>query len=53
VNVYNQTGAFVKTIKVSNDSKDIEVTISGLSSGVYFLELQNDSEKSWKKIIVE
>jgi hypothetical protein len=53
VNVYTQTGAFVKTIKVSNDSKDIEVTMPGLSSGVYFLELQNDSEKSWKKIIVE
>ncbi|WP_396168135.1 T9SS type A sorting domain-containing protein [Flavobacterium sp.] len=52
VNVYTQTGAFVKTIEVSNDSKDIDVSISGLSTGVYLLELKNDSEKSWKKVII-
>lgn len=52
VNVYSQTGALVKTIEVTDESNEVELKVSGLQSGVYFLELQNDSEKSWKKIIV-
>lgn len=53
VNVYNQTGAMVKTIDVKNDAKEVELGVNGIQSGVYFLELQNASEKSWKKIIIE
>jgi hypothetical protein len=52
VNLYNQTGALVKTINVTDDSKEVELSVSGVQAGVYFLELQNDSEKSWKKVIV-
>ena len=52
VNLYNQTGALVKTINVNDDSKEVEVNVSGIQSGVYFLELLNSSEKSWKKVIV-
>ena len=52
VNVYNQTGGLVKTIKVTADSREVKVDVNGIQSGVYFLELQNDSEKSWKKVIV-
>jgi hypothetical protein len=52
VNLYNQTGALVKTIDVTKDSSELKVTTNGIQSGVYFLELQNDSEKSWKKIIL-
>lgn len=52
VNVYNQTGALVKTIKVAADSREVKVDVNGIESGLYFLELQNDSEKSWKKVIV-
>ena len=52
VNLYNQTGALVKTINVADDSKEVELSISGMQAGVYLLELQNDSEKSWKKVIV-
>ncbi|WP_298303218.1 T9SS type A sorting domain-containing protein [Flavobacterium sp.] len=52
VNVYSQTGALVKTIEVADDSNEVELKVSGLQSGVYFLELQNDSEKSWKKVII-
>jgi hypothetical protein len=51
INVYSQTGALVKIITV--DSEENEINIKGLQTGVYFLELQNDSEKSWKKIMVE
>jgi hypothetical protein len=52
VNVYSQTGALVKTIEVTDESNEVELKVSGLQSGVYFLELQNDSEKSWKKVII-
>jgi hypothetical protein len=49
--VYSQTGAVVKTINV-NSIEATEVNVKGLQAGVYFLELNNSSEKSWKKIIV-
>mgnify|MGYP000374095237 CR=1 FL=1 len=52
VNIYSQTGALVKVFEVTDDSSEVEVKISGLQSGIYFLELQNNSEKSWKKVIV-
>ncbi|TRX16094.1 T9SS type A sorting domain-containing protein [Flavobacterium franklandianum] len=52
VNLYNQTGALVKAIKLSDDSREVKIDVNGIQSGVYFLELQNDSEKSWKKVIV-
>ena len=53
VNIYSQTGALVKTIEVTDNSNEVEVKVNGLTSGIYFIELLNDSEKSWKKIIVE
>jgi hypothetical protein len=52
VNIYSQTGALVKVFEVTDGSSEVEVKISGLQSGIYFLELQNNSEKSWKKVIV-
>jgi hypothetical protein len=52
INMYSQLGALIKTINVAGDSKQIAVSTDGLQSGVYLLELQNDSEKSWKKVIV-
>jgi|SRR6218665_541111 len=52
INVYTQTGVLVKTIAVEND-KSLEVKVNGLASGIYLLELQSNTDKSWKKIIVE
>jgi len=52
VNVYTITGAFVKTIEVNDNINSAEVKVSGLEAGVYLLELKNDFEKSWKKVIV-
>ncbi len=52
VKLYNQIGALVKTIDVMDDAREVTVDVNGIQSGVYFLELQNDSEKSWKKVIV-
>jgi hypothetical protein len=51
VNVYSQSGAFVKTIIVE-ETDATKITIKGLQTGVYLLELVNDTEKSWKKVIV-
>lgn len=53
INVYSQIGALVKTIEVNDASDAVEVNVSGLQTGVYLLELVNETEKSWKKIIVE
>lgn len=52
VKLYNQTGSLVKTIDVMDDAREFTVDVNGIQSGVYLLELQNDSEKSWKKVIV-
>lgn len=51
INVYSQTGSLVKAIDVDNQ-EEVEVNMSGLQTGVYLLELQNSTEKSWKKIII-
>jgi hypothetical protein len=52
INIYNQTGAFVKTIDIKDASDNVEVSVKGLETGVYLIELVNDLEKSWKKVIV-
>ena len=52
VNIYSQTGAFVKTVIVEESSDATEINVKGLQTGVYLLELVNATEKSWKKIIV-
>jgi hypothetical protein len=51
VDVYTITGTFVKSFEVES-SENKEINVSGLQSGVYLLELQNKTEKSWKKVIV-
>jgi len=52
ITIYTQTGAFVKSVDV-HDSKNLEVKVGGLSSGIYLLELKSSSDKIWKKIIIE
>lgn len=53
INVYSQTGTFVKTIENTEAINNLEINLKGLQTGVYLLELQNDTEKSWKKIVIE
>lgn len=50
VNIYTQTGAFVKSIEINSD--EAEINVSGLQTGIYLIELANDEEKSWKKVII-
>lgn len=52
VNIYTQTGAFVKTIFTENNEEVVNVEVNGLSTGIYLIELVNDNQKTWKKVIV-
>lgn len=52
INVYNQTGAFIKTFEFNDSNEGVEVNINGMQTGVYLIELVNEKEKTWKKIIV-
>lgn len=52
INLYSQTGVFVKEIKFDNDLNEINIELNGFASGVYFLELKSETQKSWKKIIL-
>lgn len=52
VKIYSHLGTLIKTIDVMDDAREVTVDVNGIQSGVYLLELQNDSEKSWKKVII-
>lgn len=53
INVYSQTGSLVETIDVKDKSNTtVEVSLKSLQKGLYLIELQNGSEKTWKKIIL-
>lgn len=53
VQLYNQIGSLVKIIDVIDDAREVTVDVNGIQAGVYLLELQNASEKSWKKVIID
>lgn len=53
LHVYSQIGVFVKAIEYDGNSNQVEVNLKGLPFGVYLIELQNDADKAWKKIIIE
>ncbi len=52
INIYSQTGAFIKSVETKNSNENVEVSISGMQTGVYLIEMVNENEKTWKKIIV-
>lgn len=52
VKIYTLTGTLVKTIEIENDGENVDVNVADLKTGVYLIELQNDIDKSWKKVIV-
>lgn len=53
INIYTQTGAFVKTVSVEDSSEAVEVNVKGVQKGIYLIELVNENEKSWKKVIIK
>jgi len=53
VDVYNINGALIKSYRVADSSENVEFNIADLPSGVYLLELKNETDKTWKKVIIE
>jgi hypothetical protein len=53
INVYSLTGVLVETIDVKDQSTTVEVSLKKLQTGIYLVELKNENDKSWKKIIIE
>lgn len=52
VTIYSQTGALVKTVNINDNSNEIKVNVNDLPKALYIFELQNDFEKTFKKVIV-
>jgi hypothetical protein len=52
ISIYNQNGSFIKTVSVTNASPEIKIDTSDLSKGLYIFELQNNLEKTWKKVLI-
>ncbi|CAD0009217.1 T9SS type A sorting domain-containing protein [Flavobacterium chungangense] len=53
INVYSLIGTLIQTIEVKDKSNTVEVSLKNLQTGIYLIELQNDQEKTWKKIIIK
>ncbi len=52
INIYSQTGSFVRSIEVNDKSNSVEINVNGLQTGVYLVELVGSNNKTWKKVIV-
>ena len=52
VTIYSQTGTLVKTVNLNDNSNEIKVNVNDLPKALYIFELQNETEKTWKKVIV-
>lgn len=53
INIYSLIGTLVETIDIKDSSNTVEVSLKKLQSGIYLVELKNENDKSWKKIIIE
>lgn len=53
INVYSHTGKLVKKITVENFANEVEIDTNNFQTGIYLVELINENEKSWKKIMVQ
>ena len=51
--IYDINGKFIKSVKNLENAENLEINISDLPSGMYMIELKNDAETTWKKIIKE
>jgi hypothetical protein len=49
INIYNQIGTYVKSFKVE-EQKEIILDVSDLQTGIYFFEIENITNKFWKKV---
>lgn len=49
INVYNQIGTYVKSFKIG-EQKEVTLDVSDLQTGIYFFEIENITNKAWKKV---
>ncbi len=52
INIYAQTGALIKSVQPTL-SENTLINVEGLPTGIYLLELLNETDTSWKKVIIE
>lgn len=52
VSVYTQTGALVTSYEVPVESAN-SFNVNGLQTGVYLIQIENDTDKAWKKVIIQ
>ncbi len=53
ISIYDLSGSLVKTVKVSKDNGDESISISGLSAGMYLIQLKSDQGVATEKMIVK
>ncbi|MGZ5188787.1 MAG: T9SS type A sorting domain-containing protein, partial [Kaistella sp.] len=53
VAIYDLTGALIKTVKVSKDNGDEAISISGLKTGMYLIQLKSDKGVAVTKMLVK
>lgn len=51
--IYDLTGSLVKTVKVSKDNGDETISVNGLKSGMYLLQLKSDKGVAVTKMLVK
>ena len=51
--IYDLTGKLVKTLKVSKDNGDESISVQGLRTGNYILQLKSEKGNASAKIIVK
>ena len=51
--IYDLTGSLVKTVKVSKDNGDETISVNGLKSGIYLLQLKSEKGVAVTKLIVK
>ena len=53
VAIYDLTGALVKTVKISKDNGDEAISINGLKTGMYLIQLKSDKGVAVTKMMVK
>lgn len=53
VAIYDLTGALIKTVKVTKDNGDEAISISGLKTGMYLIQLKSDKGVAVTKMLVK
>lgn len=52
VKIYNTYGATVKSVRYAATAKQVQVDVSGLAAGLYFIEVSNGAVKQTKRLVI-